>query len=125
MLRGLVWPCLARADADTFDSGSWVGYAFLAGPVNNRLGRRWTGFVGVAILCVGAALQAGAVDLAMMVVGRIIAGGGTSLVSTAVPLYLSEIAPAKTRGAFVAANQIGIVRSPAHSIARTRLTVSR
>jgi MFS family permease len=63
----------------------------------------------VLVLSVGAALQAGAVHLAMMVVGRIIAGLGTSLVATSVPLYLAEIAPAKQRGAFVALNQVGIV----------------
>jgi MFS family permease len=45
----------------------------------------------------------------MMVIGRIIAGVGTGVVSTAVPLYLSEISPAKHRGLFVAANQVGIV----------------
>lgn len=60
-------------------------------------------------MCTGAALQAGAVNLAMMIVGRIIAGLGTSVVSTAVPLYISEIAPARTRGKLVAMNQIGIV----------------
>lgn len=61
------------------------------------------------MLCVGAALQAGAVHLSMMIIGRIIAGLGTSLVATAVPLYISEIAPTATRGAFGALNQIGIV----------------
>jgi MFS family permease len=45
----------------------------------------------------------------MMVIGRIIAGAGTSVVSTAVPLYLSEISPARRRGAFIALNQVGIV----------------
>lgn len=45
----------------------------------------------------------------MMIIGRIIAGLGTSLVATAVPLYISEIAPTATRGAFGALNQIGIV----------------
>lgn len=45
----------------------------------------------------------------MMIVGRIIAGAGTGIVSCAVPLYLSEIAPARLRGAFGAANQLGIV----------------
>jgi MFS family permease len=45
----------------------------------------------------------------MMIIGRIIAGAGTSIVSTAVPLYLSEIAPAGRRGAIVVLNQVGIV----------------
>ncbi|KAK5050530.1 hypothetical protein LTR84_003811 [Exophiala bonariae] len=90
-------------------AGSWPGFVFVTGPMNQKFGRRWTGFWGVAVLCVGAALQAGAVHLSMMIIGRIIAGLGTSLVAAAVPLYLSEIAPAATRGAFGALNQIGIV----------------
>lgn len=92
-----------------FYAGQFFGYGFLAGPVNNALGRRWAGFVGVIILCIGAALQAGVIHLAMMVIGRIIAGAGTGIVSCAVPLYLSEVAPAHLRGAFGAANQVGIV----------------
>ncbi|KAL3442755.1 general substrate transporter [Aspergillus insuetus] len=92
-----------------FYLGQFVGYGFLAGPVNNRLGRRWAGAVGVVILCIGAALQAGAIHLAMMIIGRIIAGLGTGIVSCSVPLYLSEISPAHVRGAFVATNQLGIV----------------
>ncbi|KAH6876334.1 general substrate transporter [Thelonectria olida] len=92
-----------------FYAGQFVGFAFAAGPTNNKFGRRWAGFIGVVILCLGAVLQTAATHLAMMVVGRIIAGVGTGIVSTAVPLYLSEIAPAKHRGLYVAANQVGIV----------------
>ncbi|KAH9984185.1 general substrate transporter [Xylariaceae sp. FL0662B] len=92
-----------------FYAGQFVGFAFVAGPMNNKLGRRWAGFTGVVILCLGAVLQVAAYHLAMMVIGRIIAGIGTGIVSTSVPLYLSEVAPAATRGLFVGANQVGIV----------------
>ncbi|KAH7112287.1 general substrate transporter [Dactylonectria estremocensis] len=91
-----------------FSVGSWLSYAFVAGPVNDRLGRRWSGVTGVAVLCVGAGLQAGAVHLAMMVIGRFIAGVGTGIVATAVPLYLSETSPARHRGAIITLNQVGI-----------------
>ncbi|KAK7222810.1 hypothetical protein V2G26_010813 [Clonostachys chloroleuca] len=92
-----------------FSVGQLVGFIFLAGRTNNRFGRRWAGFIGVCVVVVGAAMQTAAVHLALMVVGRIIAGVGTGIVSTAVPLYLSEIAPAAQRGFYVAANQVGIV----------------
>ncbi|KAF4954493.1 hypothetical protein FSARC_12106 [Fusarium sarcochroum] len=92
-----------------FSAGQFASFALIAGPINNKYGRRWAGFGGVCLLCVGAAIQTGAVHLAMMVIGRIIAGVGTGVVSTAVPLYLSEISPAKHRGLYVAANQVGIV----------------
>ncbi|KAH7121421.1 general substrate transporter [Dactylonectria macrodidyma] len=92
-----------------FYAGQFVGFAFLAGPTNNRFGRRWAGFIGVVVLCIGAVFQTAATHLAMMVVGRIIAGVGTGIVSTSVPLYLSEVAPAQHRGLYVAGNQVGIV----------------
>ncbi|KAJ9150404.1 High-affinity glucose transporter [Pleurostoma richardsiae] len=92
-----------------FYAGQFVGFAFVAGPTNNKLGRRWAGFTGVTILCLGAVLQTAAYHIAMMIVGRIISGVGTGIVSTAVPLYLSEIAPAASRGLYVGANQVGIV----------------
>ena len=92
-----------------FYAGQFAGFAFLSGKINNRLGRRWAGFLGVVVLCLGAVLQTAAVHLAMMVIGRIISGVGTGIVSTAVPLYLSEIAPAEHRGLYVAGNQVGIV----------------
>lgn len=92
-----------------FYAGQFIGFAFLAGPTNNRFGRRWAGFIGVVVLCIGAVFQTAATHLAMMVVGRIIAGLGTGVVSTSVPLYLSEVAPAQHRGLYVAGNQVGIV----------------
>ncbi|KAF7561066.1 hypothetical protein G7046_g3057 [Stylonectria norvegica] len=92
-----------------FYAGQFIGFAFLAGRTNNRVGRKWAGFIGVSVLCIGAVIQTAAYHLAMMVIGRIIAGVGTGIVSTSVPLYLSEIAPAAHRGMYVAFNQVGIV----------------
>ncbi|CAK7218120.1 hypothetical protein SBRCBS47491_003399 [Sporothrix bragantina] len=97
------------AITSVFYAGQFFGFAFLAGLVNNKLGRRYAGCVGVLGMCLGAALQTGAQNLAMMIVGRIIAGVGCGIVSTAVPLYLSEISPAKHRGFYGAFNQAGIV----------------
>jgi len=45
----------------------------------------------------------------MMIIGRIICGMGVAIVSTSVPLYQSEIAPAKKRGHYVVMNHIGLV----------------
>ncbi|EPE02453.1 hypothetical protein F503_00721 [Ophiostoma piceae UAMH 11346] len=97
------------AITSVFYAGQFVGFAFLAGTVNNKLGRRYAGCVGVLIMCIGAAIQTAAYNIAMMIVGRIIAGVGCGIVSTAVPLYLSEISPAKHRGFYGAFNQVGIV----------------
>jgi len=45
----------------------------------------------------------------MMIIGRIICGLGTAVVSTSVPLYQSEVAPGRERGRYVVMNHIGLV----------------
>ncbi|KAK7430644.1 hypothetical protein QQZ08_002686 [Neonectria magnoliae] len=85
---------------------------FLRRPVRRLCVPRWAGFIGIVILCIGAVFQTAATHIAMMVVGRIIAGVGTGIVLTVVPLYLSEVAPAEHRGLYVALNQVGIVFGP-------------
>lgn len=49
----------------------------------------------------GNALQAGAVEIGMFLVGRYIAGLGCGMVISNTPVYLSEIAPAHSRGLLV------------------------
>lgn len=54
-------------------------------------------FAGCCFL-IGAGLNAGAHDLAMLVIGRIFLGFGVGSANQVVPLYLSEMAPYKYRG---------------------------
>ncbi|GFF43538.1 high-affinity glucose transporter [Aspergillus udagawae] len=61
-------------------------------------GRRPVMFVGALLAALGAALQAGAVHIAMLIVGRLIAGFSIGLMSTTIPIYCSEISPAHIRG---------------------------
>ncbi|KAF2496688.1 general substrate transporter [Lophium mytilinum] len=92
--------------------GTWISYLFLSHPASDYLGRRWAAAVGILVSAVGTALQAGAGGsgaYAMMIVGRIICGIGIALVSTSVPLYQSEVAPALQRGRYVVMNHIGLV----------------
>jgi hypothetical protein len=44
-------------------------------------------------------MQGGAAALAMLIIGRIIAGFSIGLLTSPIPMYCSEIAPAKYRGA--------------------------
>jgi MFS family permease len=69
--------------------GTWISYIFISHPASDFLGRRYASLIGMATVCVGAALQTGASGnaFAMMIVGRIICGLGLAIVSTAVPLY--------------------------------------
>ena len=80
--------------------------------MSDYLGRRYAALIGTFVVCFGSALQAGATGggaYAMVIAGRIIAGVGVAMVSTSVPLYQSEIAPARQRGRFVVMNHIGMV----------------
>lgn len=62
------------------------------------IGRRKTILVGAIINLVGAILQAAAQNLAMVLVGRILAGWAVGILSMSVPIYQSECAHPKTRG---------------------------
>ncbi|KAH6617673.1 general substrate transporter [Chaetomium sp. MPI-SDFR-AT-0129] len=93
-------------------AGSWLGYVFFAHRAADVLGRRWAALAGMAVISVGQALQTGASGknaLAMVLLGRIVSGVGTAVVSAGVPLYQSEIAPPKQRGRYVVMNHVGFV----------------
>lgn len=93
--------------------GSFVSYLFLGHSLADRYGRRVAAAVGIVITAFGAAMQVlanGPVGgLFMMIVGRIVCGVGLAIVSTSVPLYQSEVAPAKHRGRYVVINHVGLV----------------
>ncbi|RQM07474.1 hypothetical protein DH86_00003140, partial [Scytalidium sp. 3C] len=91
--------------------GTWLTYVFLSSTLSDKLGRRYAAFIGAFVSAVGTAIQTGANGsggYAMMIVGRIICGVGNALISTNVPMYLSEIAPATLRGSLVVMNHIGM-----------------
>jgi MFS family permease len=54
--------------------------------------------VSSVITLVGAALQAGAVNIAMFIVGRIIVGMGMAVAVVATPTYVVEVAKSTYRG---------------------------
>ncbi|PON67130.1 Sugar/inositol transporter [Parasponia andersonii] len=69
-----------------------------ASPVTRSYGRRASIICGGISFFVGAALNALAVNIAMLILGRILLGVGIGFGNQAVPLYLSEMAPAHLRG---------------------------
>lgn len=84
-------------------SGSAVG-----GRVADQMGRRRLLIVTAIIFIigsVGSALATGTIMLALM---RIIVGLAIGISSFVAPLYISEIAPVKHRGALVSLNQLAI-----------------
>ncbi|RYO86579.1 hypothetical protein DL766_003426 [Monosporascus sp. MC13-8B] len=68
------------------------------GRVGDIIGRRRTILYGSIIFFIGGALQSFADNMAMMMLGRIIAGLGVGSLSTIVPVYQSEISPPHNRG---------------------------
>ncbi|XP_027343214.1 sugar transport protein 14-like [Abrus precatorius] len=72
---------------------------FGASSLTKNKGRRASIIVGSVSFFVGAVLNAFAKNIAMLIIGRILLGIGIGFGNQAVPLYLSEMAPAKVRGA--------------------------
>lgn len=74
-------------------------FTFAASYTTRIYGRRVSILIGGMSFLVGAALNAAAQNLGMLIIGRIMLGVGIGFGNQAVPLYLSEMAPARLRGA--------------------------
>ncbi|XP_047321453.1 sugar transport protein 5 [Impatiens glandulifera] len=74
--------------------------SLLASRLTAALGRKNIMVIGGTIFFVGAAINGGAENVAMLILGRILLGLGVGFTNQATPIYLSEIAPSKWRGAF-------------------------
>ncbi|KAK4431675.1 Hexose carrier protein HEX6 [Sesamum alatum] len=80
--------------------------SFFASWVTTVLGRRASILTGGAAFLTGAVLGGAARNVYMLIFGRILLGVGVGFTNQSVPLYLSEMAPSKYRGAFNVAFQI-------------------
>ena len=89
----------------------WGGLlgAAIAGKAADALGRGATISATAAIFVVGSFWTGLAHSPLSLIAGRVVVGIAVGGVSVAVPLYLSEIAPAKIRGAVVTLNQLALV----------------
>ncbi|KAK7379978.1 hypothetical protein VNO78_32282 [Psophocarpus tetragonolobus] len=72
---------------------------FGASSVTKNKGRKISIIAGSISFFIGAILNAAAKNISMLIIGRILLGVGIGFGNQAVPLYLSEMAPAKVRGA--------------------------
>jgi sugar porter (SP) family MFS transporter len=88
-------------------AGTFFG-ALYGGHLADWVGRRIAIMSACAVFIVGVILQTASVNVALLVVGRIIAGFGVGLVSAIVIMYMSEIAPKAVRGAIVSGYQWAI-----------------
>ena len=85
-----------------------AGGAAVAGLLADRFGRRPILIATALVFVAGAIVSAIADSLALLLIGRLLVGVGIGGASMLTPLYLSEIAPAKKRGALVSFNQLAV-----------------
>ncbi|KAJ8768712.1 hypothetical protein K2173_023616 [Erythroxylum novogranatense] len=72
---------------------------FVASYVTRTRGRRASILVGATSFFAGGVVNAFAKNIAMLIIGRCLLGAGIGFGNQSVPVYLSEMSPAKVRGA--------------------------
>ncbi|MGA8575922.1 MAG: sugar porter family MFS transporter [Candidatus Cybelea sp.] len=82
--------------------------AAVAGGVADRIGRRWTLLAAGLIFLAGAIVSALTPNEPVLLIGRFVVGIGIGFSSVVAPLYISEVAPASSRGALVSLYQFAI-----------------
>ncbi|KAF3685493.1 Sugar carrier protein C [Capsicum annuum] len=82
--------------------------SLVASTVTRKLGRRLSMLFGGVLFCAGALINGFAKNVAMLIVGRILLGFGIGFANQSVPLYLSEMAPYRYRGALNIGFQLSI-----------------
>jgi sugar porter (SP) family MFS transporter len=87
--------------------GALLGAAF-SGNLTDAYGRKSVLITVAIIFVVGSLATAIANNLIFFILGRIVVGVAIGVASYAAPLYISEIAPPRHRGALVSLNQLAI-----------------
>ncbi|KAG9513978.1 general substrate transporter, partial [Aureobasidium melanogenum] len=104
---------IQRADlqaniVSTLQCGCFAG-ALIASYIADRLGRRMALLIAAVIVTIGCVFQAAADGhIALMYVGRLIAGFGVGKASMVTPLYIPENAPRAIRGGLTGIYQLFI-----------------
>ncbi|XP_077224810.1 sugar transport protein 5-like [Tasmannia lanceolata] len=111
-----------------FTSSLYIaGFAssLMAGHVTKSVGRQNTILIGGLAFLIGSIFNAAAITVVMLILGRILLGLGVGLTNQSIPLYLSEVSPAKYRGAFLTGFQLfiglGVVTSNLINFGAARL----
>lgn len=87
--------------------GALVG-AVIAGMIADKYGRKLPIFLACGVFVIGTILQTAAYHLPQFAVGRFVVGLGVGSAAMIVPLYISELAPAKYRGRMIAFNNMSV-----------------
>ncbi|KAJ8114786.1 hypothetical protein OPT61_g3411 [Boeremia exigua] len=87
--------------------GALVG-AVIAGMIADKYGRKLPIWLACIVFVIGTTLQTAAFHLPQFAVGRFVVGLGVGSAAMVVPLYISELAPAKYRGRMIAFNNMSV-----------------
>ncbi|GLT39847.1 hypothetical protein SLA2020_140140 [Shorea laevis] len=82
--------------------------SFIASPVTRAFGRKISILVGGVALLAGSALGGAALNLHMLIFGRVLLGFGLGFTNQSVPLYISEMALPQHRGKTNIAFELGV-----------------
>ncbi|KAK3142444.1 hypothetical protein QOZ80_4BG0346510 [Eleusine coracana subsp. coracana] len=100
--------------------------SLVAGRVNRVMGRQAVMLMGGALFFAGGALTGAAVNIGMLILGRMLLGFGVGFTNQAAPLFLAEMAPSQWRGALTAGFQfflaVGVLIAGITNYATARLT---
>lgn len=114
MGNGMLSDNVTGAIVSSFTGGAIIG-TIIVSLISDKYGRRPAILVGAVLAGLGGALQGGAYNVAMMVIGRVFAGLGVGIMSPTIPNFCMEIAPAHLRGMLGGMQQwmlgLGIVTS--------------
>jgi len=82
--------------------------SFVASSVTRAFGRKLSMVIGGLVFLAGAILNGAASNVAMLIIGRLLLGVGVGFANQSIPVYLSEMAPPKLRGALNIGFQLAI-----------------
>ncbi|KAL2921121.1 Hexose carrier protein HEX6 [Bienertia sinuspersici] len=82
--------------------------SFFASPITKVYGRKTSILIGGLAFLAGSVLGGAALNIYMLILGRLLLGVGVGFSNQSVPLYLSEMAPPKYRGAFNNSFQLSV-----------------
>ncbi|CAI9096979.1 OLC1v1033258C1 [Oldenlandia corymbosa var. corymbosa] len=82
--------------------------SFFASATTKALGRKVSMLIGGLVFLAGALVNGAAMNVAMLIIGRLLLGVGIGYANQSVPVYLSEMAPPKIRGALNIGFQMAI-----------------
>uniref|UniRef100_A0A0E0KRB8 Major facilitator superfamily (MFS) profile domain-containing protein n=1 Tax=Oryza punctata TaxID=4537 RepID=A0A0E0KRB8_ORYPU len=97
--------CIYNSQALTAFTSSLYAFGMVgtlvASRVTRRIGRQAVMLIGGSMFLVGALVNAAAVNIAMLIIGRMLLGLGLGFSGQATPVYLAEMSPPRWRGGFI------------------------